>query len=555
MTDSMITNPILPGFNPDPSICRVGDDYYIATSTFEWYPGVQIHHSRDLANWTLVSRPLARADLLDMRGNPDSCGIWAPCLTHADGLFWLIYTDVKRLSGSFKDAPNYLTTAPSITGPWSRRVYLNSSGFDPSLFHAPDGRKYLVNMLWDHRQTGHGDQFAGIVLQEYSTAEKKLVGPVHNIFKGTDRKLTEAPHLYFRDGWYYLMTAEGGTGYDHAVTLARSRDLLGPYEVHPNKHVLTTAFAPEAPLQRCGHADIVETAASETYMVHLCSRPITVNSASGRAETRRDLPGSNLAERRSPLGRETAIQKVEWRDDGWLYLSEGGLHPTSVHTPRPQGIVPAAPAQEAVRTTFAPGPLPQAFQWLRSPEPERLFSLDANPGHLRIYGRQSPGTMFEHALLARRQTAHRYRAATRVDYEPRDFQSFAGLMCWYNQCQYHFLSITREDDGSRALRLMSALGDFPFGKAVFSGDPVRLPDGPVALQATVDVTELQFSWRVPDGDWQAVGPVLDATILSDEAGVGEGNNFTGAFVGMAAYDISGQGLPADFEWFDYELPG
>ncbi|MAM13504.1 MAG: glycoside hydrolase 43 family protein, partial [Rhizobiaceae bacterium] len=139
MTDSMITNPILPGFNPDPSICRVGDDYYIATSTFEWYPGVQIHHSRDLANWTLVSRPLARADLLDMRGNPDSCGIWAPCLTHADGLFWLIYTDVKRLSGSFKDAPNYLTTAPSIAGPWSQRIYLNSSGFDPSLFHAPDG--------------------------------------------------------------------------------------------------------------------------------------------------------------------------------------------------------------------------------------------------------------------------------------------------------------------------------------------------------------------------------------------------------------------------------
>ena len=305
MTETMITNPILPGFNPDPSICRVGEDYFIATSTFEWYPGMQIHHSRDLADWTLVSRPLARADLLDMRGNPDSCGIWAPCLTYADGLFWLIYTDVKRLSGSFKDAPNYLTTAPSITGPWSDRVYLNSSGFDPSLFHAPDGRKYLVNMLWDHRQTGHGDQFAGIVLQEYSVAEKKLIGPVHNIFKGTDRKLTEAPHLYFRDGWYYLMTAEGGTGYDHAVTLARSRDLLGPYEVHPQKHVLTTAFAPDAPLQRCGHADIVDTPAGETYMVHLCSRPITVNGAAGQSEIRRDLPGSDVLQRRSPLGRET----------------------------------------------------------------------------------------------------------------------------------------------------------------------------------------------------------------------------------------------------------
>jgi xylan 1,4-beta-xylosidase len=104
----MIRNPILPGFNPDPSICRVGEDYYIATSTFEWYPGVQIHHSRDLVNWTLVARPLDRAALLDMRGNPDSCGIWAPCLSHADGRFWLVYTDVKRYDGNFKDAPNYI---------------------------------------------------------------------------------------------------------------------------------------------------------------------------------------------------------------------------------------------------------------------------------------------------------------------------------------------------------------------------------------------------------------------------------------------------------------
>ena len=158
-------------------------------------------------------------------------------------------------------------------------------------------------------------------------------------------------------------------------------------------------------------------------------------------------------------------------------------------------------------------------------------------------------------MLARRQTAHRYRAATRMHYEPRDFQSFAGLICWYNQCQYHFLSVTREDDGSRALRIMSTLGDFPFGKAIFSGEPERLPDGPVELCAEVNEAALQFSWRASDGDWQTIGPVLDATILSDEAGVGEGNNFTGAFVGMAAYDISGQGHPADFDWFDYETLG
>ena len=180
---NMIHNPILPGFNPDPSICRVGDDYYIATSTFEWYPGVQIHHSTDLVNWTLVKRPLDRASQLDMRGNPDSCGVWAPCLSHADGLFWLVYTDVKRFDGNFKDAHNYIVTAPAIEGPWSDPVYVNSSGFDPSLFHDDDGRKWFLNMLWNHVSDRRWRQpetpsFAGILLQEYDAKAGKLVGPV-----------------------------------------------------------------------------------------------------------------------------------------------------------------------------------------------------------------------------------------------------------------------------------------------------------------------------------------------------------------------------------------
>ena len=196
----MIRNPILPGFNPDPSICRVGEDYYIATSTFEWYPGVQIHHSRDLANWRLVRRPLDRASLLDMRGEPDSCGVWAPCLSHADGRFWLVYTDVKRFEGSFKDAHNYVTTAPAIEGPWSDPIYVNSSGFDPSLFHDDDGRKWFVNMIWDHRPgaraTLRNPAFAGILLQEWDAASGKLIGSPSNIFAGSAHGLVEGPHLY-----------------------------------------------------------------------------------------------------------------------------------------------------------------------------------------------------------------------------------------------------------------------------------------------------------------------------------------------------------------------
>ncbi len=326
-----IRNPILPGFNPDPSVLRVGEDYYIATSTFEWYPGVQIHHSRDLANWRLVTRPLTRAAQLDMRGDPDSGGIWAPCLTHADGLFWLVYTDVKRRDGAWKDSHNYVVTAPAIEGPWSDPVYLNSSGFDPSLFHDEDGRKWLVNMVWDHRQQG-GDRFGGILCQEYSVAEKRLVGEVRNIYRGSDHKLTEGPHLYRRDGYYWLLTAEGGTGYEHAVTMARSRDLFGPYETDPQKHLLTSKDAPEAYLQRAGHADIVETQAGEHYLVHLCSRPLDA--------TRGDAPGRVVGiheedARRSPLGRETAIQKLIWKAGEFPRLAHGGCVPAPPAPPVP----------------------------------------------------------------------------------------------------------------------------------------------------------------------------------------------------------------------------
>ena len=195
----MTSNPILKGFNPDPSILRVDDDYYIATSTFEWYPGVQIHHSKDLVNWRLISQPLNRVDLLDMRGNPDSTGIWAPCLSHCDGKFYLIYTDVKRHDGSFKDAHNYLTTCDIIDGKWSVPIYLNSSGFDPSLFHH-EGRKWLLNMVWDHRPGKN--PFGGIHLQEYCSQSKQLVGPVHNIFTGTAMGFTEAPHIYVYNDYF-----------------------------------------------------------------------------------------------------------------------------------------------------------------------------------------------------------------------------------------------------------------------------------------------------------------------------------------------------------------
>ena len=211
-----IHNPILPGFFPDPSICRLGDDYYIANSSFEWFPGVPIHHSRDLMNWRLIGHVLTRTSQLDLRGIADSGGVWAPSLSFADGQFWLIYTNIRTcgMGRRFKDIGIYLTTARDMGGPWSEPVVLNSIGFDPSLFHDDDRRKWLVNIEWDFRKGRH--RFAGIVVQEYDPKAQKLLGAQKKILE-KPAILIEGPNLYKHDGWYYLMLAEGGTGWNHGI--------------------------------------------------------------------------------------------------------------------------------------------------------------------------------------------------------------------------------------------------------------------------------------------------------------------------------------------------
>ncbi|TVY17507.1 Beta-xylosidase [Lachnellula arida] len=522
----LIRNPILPGFNADPSILRVGKDYYIATSTFEWFPGVQIHHSTDLANWDLIVRPLTRKSQLDMRGNPDSCGVWAPCLTHDGDKFWLVYTDVKRKDGSFKDTHNYIVTAPAIEGPWSDPVYANSSGFDPSLFHDDDGKKWFVNMLQDHRRRPRS--FAGIVLQEFDSEQGKLVGPKKNIFLGTDLDLVEGPHLYKRNEWYHLLTAEGGTGYQHACTIARARDIRGPYEVHPQKHILTSKDTPFVALQRAGHGDIVDTPDGKTYLVHLTGRPTT-------------------QDRRCVLGRETAIQEAYWEDD-WLYIKNGPVPSLHVEVP---GVQDAAKYWAAQRYTFENG-LHKDFQWLRTPEPKRIFATSEKG--LTLFGRESIGSWFEQSLVARRQTHFSYDAETVIDFSPTDERQFAGLTAYYCRFNFFYLTVTAHSDGQRELLILTSEASWPSGALKFPlSEPVRIPnEGKVKLALSIRGPELKFYYALEGQESKQIGGVFDASIVSDECGGHQAHgSFTGAFVGVACSDLNGTAMEAGFDYFVY----
>ena len=529
----LIHNPILKAFNPDPSIFRVGGDYYIATSTFEWFPGVQIHHSTDLANWQLITHPLNRVSQLNMQGHPDSCGVWAPCLSHCDGLFYLIYTDVRAYENDFQVRRNFLVTATSILGPWSEPIFMNASGFDPSLFHDDDGRKWFLNVLWDHRpeaSLNHHRQaksFAGIVLQEYCPKAQALAGPIRTIFKGTSLGLVEGPHLYKHQGYYYLLTAEGGTFAHHAALFARSKNIEGPYEVDPEGHFLNSAAQPNSSLRRSGHGDMLMLPNGRSYLVHLTGRPLPYRG-------------------RCVLGRETAIQALTWSADGWPRLAHGHKGPAlAIEGPHP---ITLANTQRAIQhLQFAQQTLPIDFQSLRVPLTEPQLSYSARPGYMRLLGYEAPVSLYQQSLIARRQQAFCFAAQTQLDFQPSCFQQMAGLISYYNTKKFIYLLITHDPEQGRVLELMiaSLTGQmrYPLGKRIL------LPaTGEIALKIEVAFDQWRGFWAPAGEPWQALGGYVDYSMLADEVG---GEHFTGAFVGMACHDLSGQQTPADFKYFNY----
>ena len=503
---------------------------------------MQIHHSRDLKHWRLLTRPLDRVSQLDLRGVGASQGVWAPSLSYDQGTFYLVYTVVTAFYCNMYDTHNYVVTAQDIMGPWSEPAEISGFGFDPALFHDDDGRKYMVMMVTDHRVP---KKYAGrLIVQEYDPVRRKMTGEFHEVYQARDIFL-EGPHIFKRNGWYYLFCADTGTGEGHGQTMLRSRHVFGPYEMdRPDfgcragdteaYSMLTARHHPEHPLQKSGHADLVETQNGEWYVVHLCGRPL-------RQRNPEDAPRF-AGVRRYMLGRETALQRVVWTEDGWLRLAKGTNVP-DVTLPDPD--LPSCPWPKLPdRDGFDSGRLDIRWQFLRVPLTDHDYSLTVRPGCLRLYGGDGLGSRFKQSLVAQRLTEMRAEISVTLAFEPRYFKQMAGLILYYDYDNYLYLHMTRDEELGRVITLLKAENKrytYPFGYLPIPGD------GPVRLKTTIHDGNAAFAWSAGDG-WRSLGEEIDASFLSDEA-CNEGW-FTGTMVGLCCQDLTGSRLPADFDDFE-----
>lgn len=538
----MIENPILPGFNPDPCICRRGDDFFIAVSSFEWMPGIPIYHSRDLAHWELYAHALVDDEQVDLKKLPASKGIWAPCLTwcEEDGLFYVVYGVMNSMNARYFDIDNYLISAPDLRGPWSEPVYLHSSGFDASILHDDDGRKYVVSLEWETRD-GYVKPGA-ICLAEYDPAAKRIVGYPERIwYGGTERGCLEAPHLTKHDGRYYLMCAEGGTGYYHCVTMARADDVHGPYVGDPGNPILTSQpvvadervdtdhlkpryFNPEVAIQKAGHGSYVNLCGDEAWLAFHGSRPFT-------------------PELRCTLGRETCIQPMRWTDDGWLRAADGGKLPAGEVA---EPALPPCPMQQVPSHDDFDDPELGAWYYAPRIMPGRFADLAARPGWVRLRGQESQTSLNRVSLLARKLTSVHATVTARMDFTADTFQQDAGLILYYDNMDYLYLRkyfdeslrcnalmVQRMDNGVRTEHGATAVGE-----------------GPLFLRLVVDGRDCRMEWGYDlDGLYQ-IGPVFDTSEFSDEyCTYGE---FTGTMVGITCADRVFRAKCADFDFLEYE---
>jgi xylan 1,4-beta-xylosidase len=488
-------NPILPGSHPDPSICRVGADFYLVTSTFEWFPGLPVFHSRDLVHWRPLGHVLDRPEQLPLDGVRASGGLYAPTIRHHDGTFYVVCT---LMYGS-AETGNFVVTSDDPAGPWSVPRWLGEAdSFDPSLLFDDDGR------VWFHATrpvdaAGHTE----VWLREFDLAALKLTGPEHVIWRGALRDATwaEGPHLYRIGDLYYLLAAEGGTALDHAVSVARATDVTGPYEGNPRNPVLTHRhLGADHPIGATGHADLIQTPGGDWWAVLLAIRP-----------------GLNL-------GRETFLTPVGWAD-GWPVIP--GVHATEERPDLPEHRWPAEP----VCDTFDEPELRPHWNQLRTPR-ERFWDL--TPGGLRL--RLRPETLTERAcpsLIARRQQHAHFAAYTALDFTPASGNECAGLVLLQND--------------AFQLRCEISLGTARLIRRAGGTDEL-LAERPIAggrVRIGVEAHDQEYQFRL---DGEAFGAPADGRVLSHEPT----GAFTGAYLGMYA---SSNGEPsvttADFAYFEY----
>lgn len=493
--------------HPDPSICRVGDDYYLVNSSFEYFPGVPVFHSRDLVHWEQAGYCLTRKSQLNLDHARSSGGIYAPTLRWHGGTFYMITTLADR-------GGNFFVTATNPAGPWSEPVWVDHAGIDPSLFFDDDGAAYYT------RHEGAGNGYIAQARIDVRTG--KLGGPLREIWRGESGVWPEGPHLYKIHGRYFLMIAQGGTSYGHMVNIARSDSPFGPFTADPQNPILTMRDHPEAPIQALGHADLVETP-DGWWLVCLGIRP----------------EGGHFHH----IGRETFLTKVNWSDDNWPVVAPVKL--TMPAPNLPEQLFKSEPARDEFNEkTFG-------FQWnfLRNPHEEN-YSLAERPGWLRLRGtavtlneRDSP------TFIGRRQADLACEASARLSFSPRAENEEAGLVLRGDDQNHCEIGITRHD-GRRQIFFRKTFG----GKIAGPVHYENIGSGDVVLAAKASPLAYELYYSAPRGRAHSLG-TLPARDLSSESLTDEKHfsyNFTGVYIGLyAAGNGRTNSEPADFGWFDY----
>jgi alpha-N-arabinofuranosidase len=501
-------NPVLPGFYSDPSICRAGSDYYMVHSSFGYFPGVPIFHSTNLVNWEQVGHVLTRPAQVPLQKAGVTLGVFAPTLRCHAGVFYMITTNIT-------DKGTFYVSASDPRGPWSDPVPVDMPGIDPSLFFDDDGKVYVTSTVnWGP------NIHEGIHLAQIDVRTGKLLTAPKNVWAGTGGRYPEGPHLYKKDGWYYLMIAEGGTQFGHKETIARSRYIDGPYSADPANPILTHADmnAETSTIQGLGHGDLVQTQDGAWFIV---------------AHAFRQHDDHQI------LGRETFLAPVRWDKDAWPVVNGNGT--VSEHMQAASLPGPVVKQDLARHADFSAGQLGLEWNYLHNPRLDR-YSLTERPGYLRLHGAAAAlGEVDGLTFVGRRQQHLDFEADTALDFAPGLDTDEAGLTLFKDDKHHYALAVVRQGQGRAAvLRIRLGLIDTRLRS-------VPLAPGPVSLRVSGNQDRYAFSVRQGEGAWTSLGE-LDTRYLSSVTAGG----FTGVYVGLYA---TGNGKaaskPADFDWFDY----